>query len=173
MAEHTSIFEDSLDTPKKYNDTDILDDACCPGCPDHWPATTAHLLYECSGLATNIWNFVSDLLEHVSGKPFNISKFKAIYFHRVTNLVEFAVMASAKRAIIRVVNAVRAPIHPRVSIRFLVTEIIGTANTNIHALRDTPHWLQIKEVVWHKWQDMKSSKNYIAPSRPPPRLNET
>ena len=166
--QNIQVFLRTVWTPlKKFNDTGILDDACCPGCPDHWPANTAHLLYECSGLATNVWNFVSDLLEHVSGKPFNISKFKALYFHHVTNLVEFAVMASAKRAIIRVINAVRFPIHPRVSMRFLVTEITGTANTNIHALRDTPIWLQIKEVVWHKWQEMKTSKNYIAPPRPP------
>ena len=88
-----------------------------------------------------------------------------MYFHRINNFVEFTVVASAKRAIIRVVNSVRYPIHPRVGIRFLVTEIIGTANTNIHALRDTPQWLQIKEVTWHKWQEMKKSRNYIAPSQ--------
>ena len=51
------IFLRTLWTPlKTYYQTDILDHALCPGCSDHWPANTAHLIYECGGLARNVWN---------------------------------------------------------------------------------------------------------------------
>ena len=149
---------------KQYFQTDILDDACCPGCADHWPANTAHLIYECSGLATNIWNFVCGLMQEVNNKPFRLSKWAVIYFHRITSYVEFGVIASAKRAIIRVVNSVNYPIHPKVAMRFLVTEINGTADTNICALRDTSQWQQIKAVTQSMWSEMKSRRNFIQPS---------
>ena len=115
-------------------------------------ANTAHMFYECSGLASNIWNFVRDLLEHINNKPFRLTKMKALYFHQVANLVDFAIIASAKRAILRAVHSVRYPIHPRVGIRFLLTEIVGTADTNVRALRDTPRWFQIKEEATQMWK---------------------
>ena len=116
--------------------------------------------------ATNIWNFVRDLLESVTGKSFLPTKMKILYFHQVYNLVEFAVIASAKRAILRVVHSVQYPIHPRVGIRFLLTEINGTADINVRALRDTPQWGHIKEEAAQMWKEMKNTRNYIIPNRP-------
>ena len=163
--QNIQVFLRTIWTPmKQYFQTDILDDACCPGCADHWPANTAHLIYECSGLATNIWNFVCGLMQEVNNKPFRLSKWAVIYFHRITSYVEFGVIASAKRAIIRVVNSVNYPIHPKVAMRFLVTEINGTADTNICALRDTSQWQQIKAVTQSMWSEMKSRRNFIQPS---------
>ena len=149
---------------KQYYQTDILDDACCPGCADHWPANTAHLLYECSGLASNIWNFLRHLLEHVNNKPYHLDKLKALYFHNVTDLVEVGLIASAKRAILRVVHSAQYPIHPKVGIRFLLTEITGTADTNLRAIRDTTQWNSIKENASQLWKDMRETHNYTLPN---------
>ena len=161
------IFIRTVWTPmKQFHQTDILDDACCPGCADHWPANTAHMLYECSGLASNVWNFVRDLLGLVNNKPIRLTKMKALYFHQVTNLVDYAVIASAKRAILRAVHSVCYPIHPKVGIRFLLTEIVCTADTNVRALRDTPQWFRVKEEATQMWKDMKREHNYIVPSQP-------
>ena len=164
--QNLQIFLRTLWTPlKTYFQSDILDHALCPGCSDHWPANTAHLIYECSGLARNIWNCTQEILSEVKGKKFTISKFDALYFQHITSYTDLAVIAAAKRAILRVTNEVTAsaPIHPKVAMACLRKEIVSTAQTNIKADRDTITWLSIERTTKWKWQQMVENRMYINP----------
>ena len=125
-------FLRTLWTPLKlYNSTGVLDDALCPGCEDHWPTNTAHLLYECDGLATNVWNFVRDVLSTTLNRGYKLNRNNILYYHNITSNTEVALITAAKYAIVRVARTVKPPIHPRVAMTFLNTEINGVANTNI------------------------------------------
>ena len=133
-------FLRTLWTPLKlYNSTGVLEDALCPGCEDHWPTNTAHLVYECNGLATNVWNFIQNIY----------------------SLTEVAIITAAKYAIHRVARTVRPPIHPKVAMTFLQTEINGVANTNIQAIRDTTTWMELQRHTNWKMRMMKQMRNYI------------
>ena len=118
--QNIQIFLRTLWTPMKhFLKTDEITDGLCPGCGDHWPANTAHIIYECSGLASNVWNFVRNLMQQINDKPFKLHKMAVIYFHQITSYLEVGIIAAAKRAIIRVLYSVHHPIHPKVSMHFL------------------------------------------------------
>lgn len=163
--QNLQIFLRTVWTPmKQYLSTDHIDYGICPGCPDHWPANTLHLLFECSGLATNVWNFTRDIMETAMGKPFNLSKFQALYFQNITSLTDMTVIACAKRAILRVTHEVsNSPVHPKVGLACLRKEIINTARTNIKANRDTISWTAIEEAVKEKWSELASNRHFIVP----------
>ena len=164
--QNLQIFLRTLWTPlKHYYKTDILDHALCPGCEDHWPANTSHLMYECDGLAKNVWNFTQDILTEVRGRRITISKFAALYFHHITSYTDFAVIAAAKRAILRVTYEVasNSAIHPKVAMACLRKEIVSTAQTNIKADRDTTTWMLIERTTKWKWQQMVENRVYIVP----------
>ena len=88
----------------------------------------------------------------------NILYYKNIYSH-----TEVALITAAKYAIVRVARTVKPPIHPKVALTFLSTEINGVANTNIQALRDTATWLEIQRNASWKMNTMKRDRNYICP----------
>ena len=154
-------FLRTLWTPLKlYNSTGVLDDALCPGCEDHWPTNTAHLLYECDGLATNVWNFVRDVLSTTLNRDYKLNRNNILYYHNITSNTEVALITAAKYAIVRVARTVKPPIHPRVAMTFLNTEINGVANTNIQALRDTATWAEIQRTANWRMNTMKQDKNF-------------
>ena len=111
-----------------------MDHALCPGCNDHWPSNTAHLIYECPQLARNVWNCVQSIMTEVKGRSFRISKFAVLYYHHVNEYTDITVITAAKRAILRVVYDVAAgtKIHPKVAMACLCKELITTARTNIN-----------------------------------------
>ena len=155
-------FLRTLWTPLKlYNSTGTLDDALCPGCEDHWPTNTAHLLYECGGLATNVWNFIRDILSSTLNRDYKLNRNNILYYQHITSYTEVALITAAKYAIVRVARTVRPPIHPKVAMTFLNTEINGVANTNIHALRDTATWAEIQRAANWKMNHMRQVKSYV------------
>ena len=160
------IFYRTLWTPQKlYFSTDILDHALCPGCNDHWPANTAHLMYECPRLARNVWNCVQSIMTEVKGHKFKVSKFAALYYHRVEVYADITVITAAKRAILRVIYDVAAGtrIHPKVAMACLRKELITTARTNIKKEKDTLTWMDIERVTLWKWKEMSDNRLYIIP----------
>ena len=151
-------------TPLKlYNSTGVLDDALCPGCEDHWPTNTAHLLYECDGLATNVWNFVRDILSTTLNRDYKLNRNNILYYQNISSHTEVALITAAKYAIVRVARTVKPPIHPKVALTFLSTEINGVANTNIQALRDTATWMEIQRNANWKMNTMKRDRNFTCP----------
>ena len=164
--QNLQIFLRTVWTPmKQYLSTDNIEYGLCPGCSDHWPANSLHLLYECSGLAANIWNFTRDITSNALNKPFNLSKFQALYFQNITSLTEITIIACAKRAILRVTHEVSraSAIHPKVGIACLKKELINAARTNIKADRDAINWSAIEEAVKEKWSELASHRNFTVP----------
>ena len=155
-------FLRTLWTPLKlYNSTGVLEDALCPGCEDHWPTNTAHLVYECNGLATNVWNFIREILALTFNREYRLSRNDILYYQNIYSLTEVAIITAAKYAIHRVARTVRPPIHPKVAMTFLQTEINGVANTNIQAIRDTTTWMELQRHTNWKMRMMKQMRNYI------------
>ena len=160
------IFFRTLWTPLKlYFSTDIMDHALCPGCNDHWPANTAHLIYDCPKLAKNIWNCTQSIMTEVRGRKYKISKFAALYYHRIDSYTDITVITAAKRAILRVTHEVAAGtrIHPKVAMACLRKELITTAQTNIKKEKDTLTWMDIERVTKWKWKEMTDSRMYVIP----------
>ena len=169
------IFFRTLWTPQKlYFSTDIMDHALCPGCNDHWPANTAHLIYECPKLARNVWNCVQSIMTEVKGHSFKVSKFAALYYQHVNEYADITVITAAKRAILRVVYDVAAgtKIHPKVAMACLRKELITTARTNIKKEKDILTWMDIERVTKWKWKEMTDSRTYVTPDPDQDSVNQ-
>ena len=158
------IFFRTLWTPlKQYQSTDIMDYAICPGCNDHWPANTAHLIYECPELARNVWNCIKSIMTEVKGRKFKLSKFAVLYYHRIDTYTDITVITAAKRAILRVIFDVAAGtrIHPKVAMACLRKELITTARTNIKKGKDVIIWMDIERATLWKWREMVDNRTYV------------
>ena len=109
---------------------------------DHWPANTAHLIYECPKLARNVWNCVQSIMTEVKGHKFKVSKFAALYYHRVEVYADITVITAAKRAILRVIYDVAAGTSHKDTPEGrhgLRKELITTARTNIKKEKGCPN----------------------------------
>ena len=104
-------------------------------------------------------------MTEVRGRKFKISKFAALYYHRVESYTDITVITAAKRAILRVTYEVAAgtKIHPKVAMACLRKELITTAHTNIKKGKDTLTWMDIERVTKWKWKEMTDSRMYINP----------
>ena len=158
-------FLRTLWTPLKfYYQTKDIENGLCPGCADHWPCNTAHLLYECTGLASNVWNFIHSILIDATGRTERLTKFQVLYLHRVQSLTEVTIIVAGNRAIMRTASKVAPPIHPKVAMACLKKELLEVAHTNMKALRDHTTWMKISRLTREKWQEMVENRLYVTQS---------
>ena len=157
------IFYRQFYTPqKKYHSTDIIEDAVCPGCADHWPCNTRHIFYLCDGAAKTVWSFMNTMLTRALNKTVNISRNMALFHQHLTCDIMTATIMAAKHAIRRVTLKVKPPIHSRVVLAFLKTQILSTANTYIRAGKDTKTWtLVARETCWLYQEETATARRPI------------
>ena len=130
-----------------------------------WHPILLNIIYECPKLARNVWNCIQSIMTEVKGHKFKVSKFAALYYHRVETYADITVITAAKRAILRVIYDVAAGtrIHPKVAMACLRKELITTARTNIKREKDTLTWMDIERVTLWKWKEMSDNRLYIIP----------
>ena len=134
---------------KKYNSTEVIEDGECPGCSDFWPCHTRHLFYHCSGVAKTVWDFTNTMLGRALNKTVEITRNMALFHQNLSNDAIIATVMASKYAIRRIALKVNPPIHARVVIAFLKTQLLSTANTYLRAGKDTNTWTAIaRETTW-------------------------
>ena len=144
------IFYRQFYTPmKKYNSTEVIEDGEFPGCSDFWPCHTRHLFYHCSGVAKTVWEFTNMVLSRSLNKTVEITRNMALFHQDLSNDAIIATVMASKYAIRRIALKVNPPIHARVAIAFLKTQLLSTANTYLRAGKDTNTWTAIaRETTW-------------------------